>query len=954
MAREFPHLNDTQFPDVGSVDVYRYANEFDYERYDFAQMEVTLCAVPWDMGEAHVGNRTISGIGNVVYFGSKANRDAWFDAIPDDKCHRFTTKFKELHRSNEITVPLPFDVAGRFNYVAVRYHLFANDGSPVEFEQTGGVDWWGWFIREVEFVSPNTTRLHLLNDAWQTFIYDVEISSMILERGHAPMFATDADTYLANPIANCANLLAEDVNFGSTDVVKSSVAKLFNPNDDTVRAVIISDVSPISDMGVYDNTSIITTGTQNGTTAMLPPLHISNYRQQDTPNKWVFCTVKSQLSSLLNAIATNAPQFMRTIRGICFISSNLFELGAQITVQGVTCNWVGQGSYVISDYLELNKAMFQYESAYQDIAKLYTYPYAEIAIYDEKGNESRIRIENINSKLQIASTASMVFPWLAIDAHILGYGKSANVYTFANLTGRAFPASGNWHELLNRWSIPVFGVIQSSRQKWNIENAYAKQAREHDAYTAFNISSRSNTARYDDAMATAAAVLANANDSADTVETNANRLATADKNNAYARADTDHQNSYNNANTTKQNEYNNATLAYNNAEATALCENANNGYQRVANTALTTASNTRINSDSFNTQTYNQFATTAANYYIANTTNNQVARDQAQAGVSAASSIATGATGAALSLATGNIGGAVASAVGGIVGAGANMANAGISVNFTQSQATEQQTYNNQKYTLANTDTANKATYATTFNDAQLLAQNTAMQNSATNTYNTMHANALRVQSTGTTNADNTESLIKTNADNTQTMVKANADRTLAALTANSALTKTTAKGNATRTYNTASSNNYRDYQTETTNIDDTRAKTVFNIRMDGNQAALEPPTEFGEWENGEYAVTRPMGLFADIVTQDDYAISRAGDEFLRYGYAYGKQWAFDGNWNIGDKFTYWKLTDFWVKGLNVPDLYMDKLRFFLFGGVTVWNDPADIGNTSIYENWPS
>ena len=68
---EFPNLKDSNFPNVGNVDVYQYQNDFDYARYDDVQMKVTICAVPWDMGEAHIGARTISGIGNVVYFESK-------------------------------------------------------------------------------------------------------------------------------------------------------------------------------------------------------------------------------------------------------------------------------------------------------------------------------------------------------------------------------------------------------------------------------------------------------------------------------------------------------------------------------------------------------------------------------------------------------------------------------------------------------------------------------------------------------------------------------------------------------------------------------------------------------------------------------------------------------------------------------------------------------------------
>ena len=117
------------------------------------------------------------------------------------------------------------------------------------------------------------------------------------------------------------------------------------------------------------------------------------------------------------------------------------------------------------------------------------------------------------------------------------------------------------------------------------------------------------------------------------------------------------------------------------------------------------------------------------------------------------------------------------------------------------------------------------------------------------------------------------------------------------------------------------------------------------------NQAAMNAPSEFGAWNAGQTATTRPMGLFANIVTQNDGQLSIAGDEMLRYGYTLGKQWPFDGNWNIGKHFTYWKLRDFWVRSLNVPDMCMDRIRFFLFGGVTIWRRPEDIGRFGIYEN---
>ena len=149
----------------------------------------------------------------------------------------------------------------------------------------------------------------------------------------------------------------------------------------------------------------------------------------------------------------------------------------------------------------------------------------------------------------------------------------------------------------------------------------------------------------------------------------------------------------------------------------------------------------------------------------------------------------------------------------------------------------------------------------------------------------------------------------------------------------------------------TTIANAARDYTTDTANATRRYNTEVAAIGNQIAQAKLNSPLEFGAWNAGDHAASRPLGLFANVVTQNDGAIALAGDEMLRYGYMYNRAWEFNGNWNIGKKFTYWKLKDFWVSNLNVPDMYMDSLRFFLFGGVTVWRNPSDIGKTSIYDN---
>ena len=254
----FPHLtangNESAFPDISNVRTYKYDNSYDYSKFDTVQMNITLCKVPWDMGEAHIGNRTISGIGNVVHFGTKAERDKWFDDIPDSDCFRFATKYRELHRDNKINVPIPYDVAARYNYIAVYYEPMASVENPVMYETAGGIDAWFWFVREVEFLSPNTTCLHLLNDAWQTFIYDMEIPYMMLERGHAPMHEVGASEFLDDPIGNCEYLLAPEENEPEAPRITTKTQPyVFNSGN--MYAVIVSTANPRSSWGSKsDNT----------------------------------------------------------------------------------------------------------------------------------------------------------------------------------------------------------------------------------------------------------------------------------------------------------------------------------------------------------------------------------------------------------------------------------------------------------------------------------------------------------------------------------------------------------------------------------------------------------------------------------------------------------------------------------------------------------------------------
>ena len=903
MNNRFPHLtnNESDFPLVRNVDVYKYDNDFDYARYDYTQMELMICTVPWDMGEAHIGNRTISGVGNVVYFETKERRDAWFDAIPDDKCYRFETKFKELHREHVIDVPVPYDMCAKHNYLVVKYEIFANENSPVQYEGDDGLREWFWFIREVEFVAPNTTRLHLLEDAWQTWIYDVDVTGMILERGHAPMFSTRAGKFLENPLDNNTYLLTEDVNYGEAGQVKH--IDVLELNSGNMYACIATTANPTG-----------TWGTKANNDWKVPAS--AHYENGGVPSVRVFAVAVANLNTFLSNITSSYPQFKQTVKGVFFASDDLLTLGTSFTFASITCYNVSAGRKTL-ELTKLSKQLFGYPSAYADIAKLYTSPYAHIEITDENGNVDIVKVEDSTGTLDASVALSLAYPFINIEAHLIGMGGAATAtVTYKNMSSHTFGIGGQWYETLRTWKVPVFAVVLDPATEYDYATHYDRAQRKVDYDTA-----------YANATGSASTTKSNADAIADANKANVDTIAAANKSNADDSADTEKANS---------DRLSKATLDNENASADTIVANA--GVVTTGNSAATTRSNSSADTDANIATAYNNQQEYQGNLLITADTVATTAANERQAAISAMATMGSALVDTIASDLGGNFISGAASAAKGLIGGYSTTFNANVAVGLAQSQRDVAQGNNTMNRNLSNTRTTDSTTNLKDTNTDLTNIKNDVVDGTAANSSATQKANAKRLYEP-TTSAN--PGAITQNAADMQATQKGNAARSKTATTTAAANTQTTEKANNTATYNQALTN---------ANADKTRAQS--NVTNDIAQAGIRAPFVFGQFADGDSAATKPIALLSHIVTQNKGAIAAAGDEMLRYGYMLDMQWPFDGNWNVGKYFTYWKLRDFWVYNLNVPDMYMDRLRFFLYGGVTIWRDPADIGKRGIYDNF--
>ena len=467
----FPHLKDSAFPELGTVNVYKYDNEFDYNRYSKEKAAAKICRVPWD-----------SRYRNVVKFENDAARDAYFNALPAQSADEFLSEFKVLPLTT-YRVPLPADVAMQYNYLVLDNPPITSATDLVEGETLNGARKLFYFIKGATYLASNCTDLTLELDFWTTFINSITFKNVMLERGHAPVAATTVEQYLSNPLENSDFLLAPDINYGSAENVASNNNIFFNTDAQYCCIVTSADI--------YGNW-----------TQAAPAISSANI--QGAPSMRVVAIEASEFNQFFLTAARELPQFLPTVAGVFFISKNLVTVNNRVQFCGFSVGSV----YTKQNNIKLprlTKKNFNYDAKYADLAKLYTAPYAELEVVSADGASFTLRIENTNNALELSATVNMIFPAINVDTFINGAnGQTVTDVTFKNLTNHAFAGSGRWQQYLRAFNIPVFAITADAGVMNEVQTRFNRE-QSKTAYTnAYNSAATSAKAGLDSANAGAA------------------------------------------------------------------------------------------------------------------------------------------------------------------------------------------------------------------------------------------------------------------------------------------------------------------------------------------------------------------------------------------------------------------------------------------------------------------
>lgn len=892
----FPHLDDTQFPDLQSVDVYRYRNNFDYNRWE-ANAKIRLVNVLFN-----------SDYQDVVKFDSDEERDRYFDSL-EGYAQTLTTAF-QVAPNDTVKLPIPYGVMVRYNYMYIDLPMYTSEAQPIDYEDKRRIKRYYYFIENVRQLAPSTSEVTIALDQWTTYINEVDITFMLLERGHAPMKSISVEDYLSNPIANSRYLLAADYSYSSESVVSDS---RFVPFGNGKKYVLIAstasagllanfgeatDAQPTSaatysDAGGRDGYQMKVNGYvfgQGGLDFSNCALQTDPYASQNdiVPNNVIVYAIEAEkVNDLFTALATRVPHFMRTVQGLFMLSDDLFELNNPYKLAGFTVYSVRPINGT-REYVNLDKKMFGYPKEYADIAKLYTFPYSYVEVTDNNGNTFDMRIEQ-SGNVALHQNVSLAFPYLKVQAFLTGInGESYDTYTWTNLTGTTASRQmwgDDFSSFLVNWDIPVYACYTRGWDDYRLANWAQNQLTRENAITAYQNAARSANTGY-----------ANAVDSAETGYANAERSANTGKANADASANTSVTNTHNSS----SNSVTNTAIAV--AASTATVTRSNQASTKITNIGNSTSQ--------------------AAQAYDAGL---QRGVQEADAQSVAATTLTNAIGGLASSIASGAMSGGIAGAVTGLVGGAISGVTAGVnaavmlnaqstkvelSISNSQAKTTSQNNSNTSVNSESNSaQTANNATQSKAVTQQTANSAQTANTN-ASNSANTAKANATRTRSTAISNADATRDTTESNADYSRDTSIKNAKQGM-----------TVAQRTATRTYQTHQ-----------------------------NDAPIQRGTYSGD---ATLDLFERRGIQFKVRTQRECDIAQAGDMMLRFGYALNQNWDVEASGlKIMKHFTYWKARDVWVNdGSGVTNTAQYAIQSILERGVTVWNDPDEIGKVGIYGN---
>ena len=521
MAKNFPHLQDTEFPYLAGENAYAYKNDFDYTRWS-DNVTIKLCSV------------NVDDENRCIY--DAAARDAIFSEMPG---YEFRAASHIV--GDTLKLPLPFEMCANYNYLAIRFPIPPSAADPLDYANADGIYDYFWIIEGMEYSAPSVTRLTLKLDVWGTFGDSVSVSYMELERGHAPMSLVDCDSYLEDPLRYAGTLGTVEDSFEDIPILRSREFEDYGNGEKYVVFGISMDPKFISNMvaataiggsssATFENRLIAYPGVPDRTANYYT---VNDYQWGYTVKDYNNCLTNTVVPSAVDGIWSSLSfvavaaklafaddfiaklfdeyqYFLKTVETIFICSRDMLTFGDKISMFGFDAHIVQGREWILHD-ISLSKDMFGYPERYANLSKLYSFPYATLRVSDGE-SEIDVRIQDISKDAEARSKS--ILSTLDFQTMLRGIAgaDSANMVVH-RLDGSQVPEaipSGEWQRFILSNSIPTYSIYLSNMHSLAIDN-YTNDmvVNRNAAIASYHASNRSSNTNWQNAVDNADTSIAN-------------------------------------------------------------------------------------------------------------------------------------------------------------------------------------------------------------------------------------------------------------------------------------------------------------------------------------------------------------------------------------------------------------------------------------------------------------
>ena len=537
---DFPFFksNTADFPGLSGLDGQSYRDTYDYTKYQRPAV-LRLLNVPWR-----------SDYRDTVRFPDERARDEWFSKASPETIE-YSTPWLRIP-AQSVNVPLPYERAAHFNYLYVDVPVLPVDASTDPTRLC-------YFIRSISYAAPSTTTLELELDFWQTYIYRMNLESLILERGHAPMRRVTVDEYLSDPISNSRYLLAKDVDFSSgTDRIAGLKHYPIGSGDKALVMALPIEPDNMPFIGESEASSVTPpaysdTAARNGyqydvsdydwgfagndyASALLPALPCTTSDDRTLDGTFLYAIPTEFAYDAFNAISFFAPHVLQAVKYIAIVPLSFCQRhpwfpepeepdpGEEpptdpgiVEIAGYEWSVISANPNITLEGFDLSRESIGLPDYAAEIAKLYTYPYTRLEVSDNEGRSFEIRIEDIaGSKLDLMLDISLASSSLICNIECPNIGTGA-AYTldWKLISGDTLETTlygSDLYKHVIEWGIPTYEVSAWAYAREAARRSGAFWAERQGALNAYHQSARSaNTALANTQASNATAVTNTAN-----------------------------------------------------------------------------------------------------------------------------------------------------------------------------------------------------------------------------------------------------------------------------------------------------------------------------------------------------------------------------------------------------------------------------------------------------------